>query len=48
MFVIGSYFAAEYVRIKRPRRQAALRKEADAAPRPAAAAEPERELERVR
>ena len=40
-FVIGSYYAAEYVRITRPRRQAALRKEADGAPRPAdAAAEP--------
>jgi len=47
-FVIGSYYAAEYVRITRPRRQAALRKEADGAPRPATAAEPERELERVR
>ncbi|HEX5928184.1 MAG TPA: FTR1 family protein, partial [Solirubrobacterales bacterium] len=41
-FVIGSYYAAEYVRITRPRRQAALRKEADGAPRPATAAEPER------
>ena len=36
-FVIGSYYAAEYVRIKRPRRQAALRPQAPrrcAPPRP--------------
>jgi high-affinity iron transporter len=31
VFVIGSYFAAEYVRIKRPRRQAAARREAGGA-----------------
>ena len=46
-FVIGSYYAAEYVRITRPRRQAALRKEAGAAQ--PVAVEPERapELERA-
>jgi high-affinity iron transporter len=29
VFVIGSYFAAEYVRITRPRRQAAARRAAE-------------------
>ena len=47
-FVIGSYYAAEYVRITRPRRQAALRQEADGAPRPAVEPERARELERAR
>ena len=41
-FVIGSYFAAEYVRIKRPRKRAAARV---AAPSPEPEPAPERELE---
>lgn len=47
-FVVGSYYAAEYVRIKKPqRRAAAVRASAAAEERPAPADEPEREREHV-